>query len=236
MPNWTSNKITCKKTIGDKILTKTEDGYIFDFNKLIPMPKELNIPAGSIENYAVVSYYLSLDKQGKRDMEDNLENKSVIYHSNYWKKYKSYIDDAIKDSNRLKNAENNFNGKVSENEKKYSNLAELGKEYVDNIIKYGYSQWYDWCSEVWGTKWNVEDEVYVEYYPENDEYTIEFNTAWCVPYGIVEEYSKLCSDDEFLWEYENEDYDGHHYLRKYNDNISDTVIFDKKREEDFDIE
>ena len=50
MPNWTSNKITCKKTIGDKILTNTEDGYIFDFNKLIPMPKELNIPAGSIEN------------------------------------------------------------------------------------------------------------------------------------------------------------------------------------------
>ena len=43
MPNWTMNKITCKKSIGDKILTKTDDGYSFDFNKLIPNEKDNSI-------------------------------------------------------------------------------------------------------------------------------------------------------------------------------------------------
>lgn len=45
IPNWTTNKIICKKELGDKLLTKTDEGYSLDFNKLIPMPKELKIEA-----------------------------------------------------------------------------------------------------------------------------------------------------------------------------------------------
>lgn len=235
MPNWTTNKITCKKSIGDKILNKTDDGYSFDFNKLIPMPLEMNVPAGSTEHIAVASYYHSLDKQGKRELEDQLEKSKVFFDSDYWKRYKSYIDDYSKEPDKLKKEEENFKYRDNDQIKKFNSYAELGKQYIDNIINHGYSQWYDWCSEVWGTKWNVEDEVNVEYFPENDEYEIEFDTAWCVPYGIVEEYSKLCSDEEFDWQYVNEDFDGYHYLRKHNGVISDTVIFDKNKEEDFDI-
>ncbi len=236
MPNWTMNKITCKKSIGDKILTKTDDGYSFDFNKLIPMPDSMNVPAGSTEHDAVASYYISQDKQGRRNIEDQLENSKVFFDSNYWKRYKTYIDDYIREPNKLKQKEENFSGKINESDKIYGSLSELGKHYIDNVINYGYSQWYDWCSEVWGTKWNVGDEVSVDYFPETDEYKIEFDTAWCVPYGIVEEFSKLCSDEEFLWEYENEDYDGHHYLRKHNDVINDTVITSKYKDEGFDNE
>ena len=43
MPNWTRNKIICKKSIAEKLLTPVEDTYILDFNKLIPMPSELNL-------------------------------------------------------------------------------------------------------------------------------------------------------------------------------------------------
>ena len=43
MPNWTHNKIICKKTIAEKLLTSFEGTYILDFNKLIPMPSELNL-------------------------------------------------------------------------------------------------------------------------------------------------------------------------------------------------
>ena len=32
MPNWTENKIICKKELGGKLLTKTKDGYNLDFS------------------------------------------------------------------------------------------------------------------------------------------------------------------------------------------------------------
>ena len=236
MPNWTMNKITCKKEIGDKFLTKKNNDYYLDFNKLLPMPKEMNIPAGSTEYEAIASYYISLAKQGRRDLEDQLEKKKVFFNGDYWKKYKSVIDDLLNNPDKLVKAETNFDSSVSKGYKFFSSLKDLGRQYVDNIINHGYAQWYDWCSDVWGTKWNVEDEVYVNYDSDKDEYEIEFNTAWSVPYGIVKEYSKLCSDEEFLWEYVNEDYDGHHYLRKNNEVISDTVIMDERKEEGFEIE
>lgn len=50
MPNWTHNKIICKKSITEKLLTPVEDTYVLDFNKLIPMPNELDLTCGAIED------------------------------------------------------------------------------------------------------------------------------------------------------------------------------------------
>ena len=58
MPNWTWNRIACKKSIADKILTKTEEGYSFDFNKLIKMPKDLEIESGSMGQQGLMYLYL----------------------------------------------------------------------------------------------------------------------------------------------------------------------------------
>ena len=101
----------------------------------------------------------------------------------------------------------------------------MGKQYVENIKKYNFPQWYDWCVKNWGTKWNVEEDVDIVYDKNIDEYDISFQTAWSVPTGIVKRYSELCEDDEeFYWEYEDEDYDGTHILRKINGEIIDTIV------------
>ena len=71
MPNWTWNKITCKKSLGDKLIEKTEDGYKFDFNKIIPMPSSLKLTAGSIEEKSVASYYLSLNELEQKEIQNN---------------------------------------------------------------------------------------------------------------------------------------------------------------------
>ena len=92
---------------------------------------------------------------------------------------------------------------------------------------------YDWCVENWGTKWNVEDDVDVSYNKNTDEYDITFDTAWSVPSGIVEKYSELGSDEEFYWEYEDEDYDETHILRKINGEIIDTILPDNVKENDY---
>ena len=53
MPNWTYNRIKCKKELGDKLLTINEGNYSLDFNKLIPMPEDLKLDAGTIENKSI---------------------------------------------------------------------------------------------------------------------------------------------------------------------------------------
>lgn len=50
--------------------------------------------------------------------------------------------------------------------------------------EHGTTNWYDWCVEHWGTKWNAYD---VKDW-RRDEYgaSINFNTAWCDPRPIFD--------------------------------------------------
>lgn len=226
MPNWTYNRIKCKKSIGDKILTITENGYSFDFNKLIPMPDDLKLDAGSIEGDSIACYYLSLNDDEKNKLMKLLKSKEASYCHNYWNKYKDDIKKLENNPKRLNKKINNFNGLFDfDKEKQFTSINELGKQYVENIKKYNFPQWYDWCVKNWGTKWNVEEDVDIVYDKNIDEYDISFQTAWSVPTGIVKRYSELCEDDEeFYWKYEDEDYDGTHILRKINGEIIDTIV------------
>lgn len=234
MPNWTYNIIKCKKEIGDKLLTIKNDIYSLDFNKLIPMPEDLKLDAGSIESDSISCYYLSLNDDEKYKLMKLLKSKEIFFHHDYWNKYKKDIKYYESNPDKLKNNKDNFNGLIDFDDKKHFNsLAELGKQYIENIKKYGYPQWYDWCVENWGTKWNVEDDVDVSYNKNTDEYDITFDTAWSVPSGIVEKYSEFCNDEEFYWEYEDEDYDGTHILRKINGEIIDTILPDNVKENDY---
>lgn len=226
MPNWTYNRIKCKREIGDKLLTITDDNYSLDFNRLIPMPEDLKLTAGSIEDKAVACYYLSLDKSNKNLLRKYLESEEMSFPHNYWNKYKNDIKYFEDNPNKLKEEIDDFNNEVNDFGKNFNSINELGKKYIDNIKNYGYSQWYDWRIENWGTKWNVEDEVEVIYNKATDEYDISFYTAWCVPVGIVEKYGELCKNGELYWEYIDEDYDGTHILSKKDDEIIENVFYD----------
>lgn len=62
--------------------------------------------------------------------------------------------------------------------------------------KYGYDNWYDWCCNIWGTKWGCYDlEI-------NDE-QLCFTTAWS---PMDDNIIKLMSQDfpNMLWSYEEE--------------------------------
>jgi len=236
MPNWTWNKITCKKSLGDKLIEKTEDGYKFDFNKIIPMPSSLRITAGSIEEKSVASYYLSLNESEQKELQNNLKKKELTFYGTYWDKYKRDINEYIENPDKLKNERETFNGGSEEVDSKIKDINELGKLYIDNINNYGDSQWYHWCNKNWGTKWNVSEDVEVDYDDSAEEYNICFNTAWCPPYGIIDKYSEMCNDGEFDWEYENEDYDGHHYITKENGELIERVVDEPDYDTDDDME
>jgi hypothetical protein len=60
----------------------------------------------------------------------------------------------------------------------------LEEDYKVNLEKYGYTNWYDFCCEEWGTKWDAKE---VDIQEEGDDYVVlSFDTAWSPPIGIYE--------------------------------------------------
>ena len=205
IPNWTTNRIICKKELGDKLLTKTENGYSFDFNKLIPMPNDLKIESGSSGEKGLIFLYLTSLKLKEKNKIQNAYKSISPFNINICH------DPFFKDINKnLTKYKSDINFKES---------IDLGKKYLNNYNKYGYCNWYEWSIDNWGTKWNVEDSCNVIYDKDKKEYTITFDTAWNCPIGILKEYSKMCNDGELDWMFYDEDYDGHTYITKENNKL-----------------
>lgn len=208
MPDWTSNTIRCKKHIGDKILIKNNDDSIFDFNKLIPMPTELDVEASTEGEKGLMYLYI----KSKNELEKTEINEA-------YKSRRTRPNDIYSDS-QYKKIEDNID--KFENDKSFKECISLGEKFLANYKKYGYCDWYNWCYANWGTKWNAND-VDVFYDEGKEEYGIFFCTAWSVLEGIVEKYSELCNDDEFYWAYEDDGSEERHILTKENGEIIDTV-------------
>ena len=49
-------------------------------------------------------------------------------------------------------------------------------------IRYGYSNWYDWCNANWGTKWNSCE---AQSWDEEGAVVYKFDTAWSAPNRIA---------------------------------------------------
>ena len=58
-----------------------------------------------------------------------------------------------------------------------------------NEAQHGYKNWYDFCVNEWGTKWDTEAYEPVEYDSEHDKngVTFGFDSAWAPPCGVYEE-------------------------------------------------
>ena len=99
-----------------------------DFNKLIPMPESLNIESGSRTDRGLKAYkeFLEIYTFGRK-----VENLDLLNVS-------------------------------AESEEKFLEIRkdvergdwELGKKAFQNAYQYGYSTWYEWSINNWGTKWN----------------------------------------------------------------------------------
>ena len=77
---------------------------------------------------------------------------------------------------------------------------ELTKKEKANKKKYGYKDWYDWCCDNWGTKW---DAISPELTDESDNELIYFfSTAWSPPLQFVlyvsKKYPKLTFEIEYF--------------------------------------
>lgn len=68
------------------------------------------------------------------------------------------------------------------------------------LDKYGYSSWYDWRVDNWGTKWDISHASSDFYDDLSAEWT--FDTAWCPPEGIYNKLAFLFPELHISWFYD----------------------------------
>ena len=78
-------------------------------------------------------------------------------------------------------------------------MYRLGAIYVQNYLKYGFTTWYGWCPNNWGTKWNACDTQII------DRNTIVFDTAWSNPEPILLKLAEMYPDTEIEHWWADED-------------------------------
>ena len=193
MPNWCQNEVQgFTKEMYKKYADKNGN---FDFNKLCPMPKELErtISGGVIDE--CVAYYI-LKTQGR-----DAFLKTLWYDWEISRHFSVHIDKKMNTEQMehalLKVIGNNPVMYPEEIEQFKSGVLlghtpeEIGKLYYELREKYGALNWYDWRRKNWGTKWNA---CNTEYYEESE--VLCFSTAWNEPTQIFELLAKAEKDKE----------------------------------------
>ena len=210
MPNWVINKVKFSsrgKEIIDKITSANNDEEYVDFNKIIPMPKTLNITSGGNDRDAMQYALLKMDALQLKQTIEKLKETTTSFYGNYFEKIyscKKYtleeLEKVAKEFEEKLNSgkQDRFN-EVDYKELGVNNLEDLGNAYINNILQYGADSWYDWCCENWGTKWNASNTYII------DDNEIEFSTAWSCPVNIFKELSKQFSGVEIAVDFADED-------------------------------
>ena len=76
-----------------------------------------------------------------------------------------------------------------------------GSDNKEMIKKYGYSDWYGWATDNWGTKWDISEFYGVD--RNGDTISFSFQSAWSPPTGAYENFiseNSECSLKSYYYE------------------------------------
>ena len=202
MPNHVTNIIEIK---GDPARIKAlfeavkNDEYglgSIDFNKLIPMPPELDIEVSSRTDRGLKAYKDFIEVytfNGKKEDFDllNIPEKS----EQAFLRVRPDIDRAAWD---------------------------LGRQAFQNEQKHGAATWYKWRIRNWGTKWNAygyEDGVHF------DGKSLRFLTAGSPPQPVIAKLSEMYPDLDFVHQWADEDIGYNCGEVEYHNGVPDGEFF-----------
>lgn len=183
MPNWVENRLSYNgneteiKEMLEKIRYDNATIGIIDFNKIIPMPKSLDIECGSRTDKGI-----EMVKNYLENLPAELKGKEGTY------------EEVLEDLH-------NHSAYISDDEEK--KIWDIGVTAVDNLYKYNAPTWYEWCNDNWNTKWNACG--YDENTDYSDSDFIWFQTAWSAPVPVIQKLSEMYPNIELTLEFADED-------------------------------
>jgi hypothetical protein len=69
--------------------------------------------------------------------------------------------------------------------------TELERKTAENLEKFGYGNWYDYCVNEWGTKWDCGEQGASDIHPDGKMLHTAFDTAWAPPIAAYEKLEAL---------------------------------------------
>jgi hypothetical protein len=165
MPNHITNKLTIMDgklgSIKERLkyyVSKDDDGKeSIDFNRVIRMPPSLQITAGGSVDEAMAAI-----KEDTKFFAERFE---------WWSGKGSWLEtEGIKTPKDLMEYKRRTLSKEA---------LEEGRKAIENLKKYGHKDWYGWCCDKWGTKWNSYDTTW-------DDSEVTFLTAWAPPDPVIQ--------------------------------------------------
>lgn len=211
MPNWVKNIITAKAETINKIKEKYFENDVLSFQKVIPMPDELNIESSGRGEQGLMYLFLENDHGINKETINKVYRSLNCFHTDIYReeRFRDVVENYDKNKNKFE----------------YNKCVELAKQYISNYQKYGHAEWYEWCVANWGTKWDACRVCY-------DETRIVFETAWSSPANILVEMSKGLENEEFELQFADEDFgsDNNGVVRFRNGNV---IEQDLDKGEDF---
>ncbi len=167
-----------------------------DFNKLIPMPPELNIEEGSQTKRGLKAYKDFIEVYTFNGKQENFDLLAIPEKAERaFLRVRPDIDPAT---------------------------WELGKKAFQNQQRWGFTTWYGFCTNQWGTKWNAygyEDGV------QFDGKSLRFLTAWAPPTFVVEKLANMYPDLDFVHQWADEDIGYNCGEIEYHNGVVDSEFF-----------
>ena len=195
MPNWVRNEMQIRGTdaqvqeVLESIRSKEYDGAI-DFDRIIPKPECIKkTPNSGREAREAETYYRQLTAQGKDPI--------AVFRNGY-RTGEMALQETSWESWREKDGVNSPDYPFGDTRHKVS-YEELMLNYLTCMKETGCVDWYDWCCEHWGTKWNACE-------PTADGAFVTFDTAWSAPRPIFMALAKQFPEVTFSVTSTNEDY------------------------------
>ncbi len=206
MPNYVMNRVHLSGEQGriDALMdaVRRDDGErgTMDFNKLIPMPESLKVTSGSIETASVNVYLSAL----------NPMNFGFPWQEKMPARVIGAVVARLAECEQVLHLQMNLTREeaekiterflVSEPDMDLNKLVKTGKLYIDNVMQYGVTSWYEWACRFWGSKWNAVNSDLTE---ENE---LNFETAWSRVMPVISKMAEMFPDVEIEYRWADEDF------------------------------
>ena len=206
MPNNVTNEIKFYgqpediKVVRSLIKGSKDDRPMIDFNRIIPMPDELNVEDGS-GLYEAMDVYLTLVNPDVVTWHRGLEKLDDCDFTEIMRQYRRVAKYTYGNVTMTASEVDAMVERLTDNND-FDAVINRGRQGINNLMKYGAASRYDWRVSHWGTKWNA----YYQYSDSDD--SIGFDTAWSMPEPILRKLAEICNEHnvQFNGQWINEDW------------------------------